>query len=304
MRYRYYTADVFTDRIFGGNPLAVFPDARGVPEARMQQVAREFNISETVFVLPPESGAHTRRLRIFTPAAELPFAGHPTVGCAYVLAAIGDVQLAGEETRIVFEEGAGPVPVSIRAAAGRPVFTQLTAPRPPEAGPPPPALADIAAALSLPVADLAGGDWAPQAFSCGNPFLFVPLRDRGVLARARIDHAKWAERIASYWASSLFIFSRDPERPGADVRARMYPPALGIAEDSATVSAAAAITGYLAARAGTRDGMLRWVIEQGVEMGRPSVLEVEADVRAGKVVAARVGGASVLVTEGTMEIPA
>src|SRR5215218_8695825 len=127
MRYRFLTADVFTDRPFGGNPLAVFPDGQGLSDDTMQRVARELSLSETVFVLPPDDPGHTRRLRIFTPAVELPFAGHPTVGTAIALAAIGEIPLIGDETRIVFEEGVGPVPVTIRAEGGAPVFAQLWA---------------------------------------------------------------------------------------------------------------------------------------------------------------------------------
>jgi trans-2,3-dihydro-3-hydroxyanthranilate isomerase len=139
MRYRFVIADVFTDQPFGGNPLAVLPDARGLDDALMQKIAREFNLSETVFVLPPEAPAHTRRLRIFTPATEVPFAGHPTVGTALVLARLGEVPLQGATTRIVFEEGAGPVPVTITAAHGQAAFAQLSAPQAPEllAGRPP-----------------------------------------------------------------------------------------------------------------------------------------------------------------------
>ncbi len=119
--FSYYTADVFTDQVFGGNPLAVLPDARGLDTRSMQLIAREFNYSESVFVLPPDDPAHTRRLRIFTPASEMPFAGHPTVGTAFVLAAAGELPLTGDLTRIVFEEGVGPVPVAIRARDGKPV---------------------------------------------------------------------------------------------------------------------------------------------------------------------------------------
>lgn len=125
MKYRFYTADVFTDQIFGGNPLAVLPESQGLTTQQMQQIAREFNFSETVFVLPPEDARHTRKLRIFTPGVELPFAGHPTVGTAYILAAIGAIPLTGELTQIVFEEGVGPVPVSIQAEAGQPVSAFL-----------------------------------------------------------------------------------------------------------------------------------------------------------------------------------
>src|SRR5262249_10099389 len=177
MRRRFLTADVFTDSLFGGNQLAVIPDGRGIPTQRMQQAAREFNYSETVFVLPAESSRNTRRLRIFTPGAEIPFAGHPTIGTAFVLASIGEIPLQGEWTRIVFEEGAGRVPVRIRAASGRPVFPQLIAPRSPEFGPPPPARADLAAMLGLEAADLLDEPRGPQGVSCGLPFLILPLKN-------------------------------------------------------------------------------------------------------------------------------
>lgn len=301
-RYAFYTADVFTHRRFGGNPLAVLPDARGLTAESMRAIAREFNYSETVFVLPPDNPAHTRRLRIFTPSAEMPFAGHPTVGTAFILASIGEIALDGDMTRIVFEEGVGPVPVSIRAEGGKPVFSQLTAARLPEFGPPPPLAADLAGALSLDPADLLEGEYAPQAVSCGVPFLFVPLRDRAALARVRVNPERYSRLLGNWWAKESFLFCFDPELPGSDLRARMFAPALGIAEDPATGAAATALAGYLGARAAQSSGMLRWVVEQGFEMGRPSLLEVEADLRDGQVSEIRVGGASVMVSQGTMEL--
>lgn len=303
MRYRFYTADVFTDRPFGGNPLAVFPEGRGLDPAQMRRVAREFNMSETVFVFPAEASGHACRLRIFTPGVELPFAGHPTLGAAHVLASIGKIPLDGRVTNVVFEEGVGPVPVSIHADEGRPVFAKLTAPRLPEFGPPPPALDEIARTLSLEVSDLWGGAGGPQAVSCGVPFLFVPLRDRGALGRARVNRDLWARFIATTWAPHLFVFTYDPELSGSDLRARMFAPAMGIEEDPATGSAATALGGYLGVRHATTDGILHWKVEQGFEMGRPSMLHVEVEKVKGEIVSIRVGGAAVLVSEGTMEIP-
>ena len=304
MRYQFYTADVFTDRPFGGNQLAVFPDARGLDVRQMQLVTREFNLSETVFVFPPENPAHTRRLRIFTPGMEVPFAGHPTVGTAYILAAIGAILLDAEVTRIVFEEGVGPVGVAIRAREGRPVFAQLSAAMLPEFGPPPPPPEAIATLLSLDVSDLLAGADAPQAISCGMPFFFIPVRDRAAIRRIRVDRAQWERQFASFWAPQIYVFTYDAELDGSNVHARMFAPALDIAEDPATGAAATALAGYLATRDATRDGTLRWIVEQGFEMGRPSILEVEADKQAGRITAIRVGGAAVLVSEGAMEIPA
>ncbi len=303
MRYRFYTADVFTDRIFGGNPLAVFPQGEGLGTAQMHQIAREFNLSETVFVFPAERPGHTRRLRIFTPGAELPFAGHPTIGAAHILASIGEIVLQEAVTRVVFEEGIGPVPVSIHAEDGRPVFATLTAAQLPEFGSAPPSVDMIAATLSLEVSDLLMGENGPQAVSCGLPFLFVPVRDRRAIGRARLNRDAWQRFIAPYWAPHLYVFTYDPALRGSDLRARMFAPALEIEEDPATGAAATALGGYLGVRDSRSDGTLHWKVEQGFEMGRPSILHVEAEKAKGQIVLIRVGGAAVLVSEGTMEVP-
>lgn len=301
-RYRFVTCDVFTSVPFGGNQLAVFPDARGIPEHRLLDVTREFNYSETTFVFPPVDPAHARRVRIFTPGGEVPFAGHPTVGTAHALAETGEIALNGDVTRIVLEEGVGPVPVVIRAEAGRPVFAQLSVAKLPEVGPPPPSRDDLARVLGLEVDDLLGGEWSPQSLSCGLPFLFVPLHDRNAVARARIRMDAWEATLRDAPVSEIMVFAPGGERPGTDYRARMFAPGLSVPEDPATGSACAALGGYLAARDPRRQGTLHWIVEQGFEMGRPSMLEVEADVVRGTVTAVRVGGATVLVSDGTMAI--
>lgn len=300
--YRYLTADVFTSSRFGGNPLAVLPDAEGLTSEEMLAITREFNYSETAFVFPPDDPANTRRVRIFTPGGELPFAGHPTVGTAFVLAATGEIELPQAETRIVLEEGVGPVPVLIRGEGGRPVFSQLTSPRLPEVVAPLPPVEDLAAMLSLAPDDFAGGDYPPEGVSCGNPFAFVPLRDRGAVARARLRLEVWEEVLASHPAHMVMVFTHGAEEPGHDLRARMFGPGVGVPEDPATGSACVALGGYLGSRDPARDGTLRWVVEQGYEMGRPSVLEVECDKSGGAITAVRVGGASVMVCEGTIRV--
>ena len=298
----FVTADVFTGTRFGGNQLAVIPDARGISDDDMQAITREFNFSETTFVLPPTDPTFSRRVRIFTPGKELPFAGHPTVGTAHVLAALGEIPLTGDETRIIFEEGVGPVPVLIRSVDGRPVFAQLQAAKLPEIGPPPPSRAVLAEMLSLDKNDLPGGDFAPQAISCGVPFLIVPLRDRRAVSKAKLRLDRWEQTLASYWAPEIFIFAREAERPGSQIRARMFGPGVAVMEDPATGSAAVSLAGYLAARDPLRDGTLTWVIEQGFEMGRPSILHAEADKANGAVTALRVGGETVIVSRGTLEL--
>ncbi len=301
-RYRYYTADVFTDTPFGGNQLAVFPDARNIPERRLQDVAREFNFSETTFVYPAETQEGTRRVRIFTPGAELPFAGHPTIGTAHVLAAIGELVSSTSELRIVLDEPVGPVPVTITLREGRPVFAQLSVAKLPELGPPAPGREALAHVLGLELDDFLPDPWIPQGYSCGLPFLFVPVRNRAAVARAQLRLDAWERTLKGTWASEIHLFARDAERPGSDLRARVFVPGLSVPEDPATGSANAALAGYLAARDTRRDGTLRWRVEQGFEMGRPSILDVEADLRDGMVTAVRVGGSSVLVCDGTMEI--
>ena len=303
MLYHFYTADVFTDRIFGGNQLAVFPQAQGLAPQQMQQVAREFNFSETVFVFPPQMPNNDRRLRIFTPASEIPFAGHPTVGTAHILTAIGEIPLQGELTQIVFEEGVGQVPVKVRAREGKPVYAELTAAQLPEFGPQPPSTVELATMLSLETSDLLNGDNFPQAVSCGIPFLFIPLRNRNALARIQLNRELWKQLLHSYWAPSVYVFSCEGElNSSQQIRSRMFAPALGVDEDPATGSAATALAGYLGIRNQQADGTLKWVIEQGVEMGRPSTLQLEADKENGEIKQIRVGGASVIVSEGKFNL--
>jgi trans-2,3-dihydro-3-hydroxyanthranilate isomerase len=300
VKLNFVTADVFTDRVFGGNPLAVILDGRGVSGALMQRIAREFNLSETVFVLPPDDPAHTRRVRIFTPVQELPFAGHPTVGTALVLAELGLVPLAGGLTRIILEEDAGPVPVTIRADRGRPVAAELEAPQAPEIrdGPEPSALA---AMLGLAPSDLVTAHGLPAGVSCGVPFTIVEVTDRGALARARLDRSLWEGLLGDGFGKSVLVVTRDAPA-GYDLQARMYAAYAGIDEDPATGSAAAALGGFLGSRPGLADGIHRWLMAQGIEMGRPSRLEITAERQNGELRAVRVAGAAVRVMAGTLTL--
>lgn len=299
--YRFVTADVFTSKRFGGNQLAVLPDARGLSDEQMLAITREFNYSESTFVFPPDNAANTRRVRIFTPGGEVPFAGHPTVGTAFALAAIGDVALTGPTTRVVLEENVGPVPVIITSTNGQPTFCQFSVAKLPEVGPPLPSRGDLARCLSIDEADVLSDGWSPQIVSCGLEFAFVRVRDRGVVARSRMHLESWERHLANTLGQAVMIFAMDAEEPGHDVRARMFAPGFGVPEDPATGSACAALGGYLAARS-KEDGTQRWIVEQGYEMGRPSLIDVEADRSGGTISAVRVGGASVLVSEGRITV--
>jgi len=300
MTLRFCTLDVFTDHRFGGNPLAVFCDVPELPTEFMQKIAREFNLSETVFLLRPREPGAPWRLRIFTPGRELPFAGHPTIGAAHVLIEEALVKVSGTSGSFALEEGVGRIPIQARRQSDGHWFIQLTTAKlPEEAGPAPP-LATVAKLLGIGTSDLLDGVDCPQFFSCGVPFLFVPVRSRAVLGKMAVDVAESRKLQAQAGASQVFAFCYQPEREGSDLRARMFAQEFGIVEDPATGSAVAALAGYLARRAATQEGTRHWVIEQGFEMGRPSILHLEVDFAQGAVKAVRVGGTAVRMSEGVL----
>ncbi|MEO7999220.1 MAG: PhzF family phenazine biosynthesis protein, partial [Gemmatimonadaceae bacterium] len=304
------TADVFTSAPFSGNQLAVVFGADALPTETLQNIAIEFNYSETVFVFPARSSAETRHVRIFTPGGELQFAGHPTIGTAHALVATGEVKANGNEVTVVLGEGVGPVPVRVTLENGVPVSAQLTTAILPEERPTSLSLETLAEMLSLSPNDLMGGDYAPASVSVGLPFLLVPVRTIDAVKRARIVNDVWQKNLKGEWASEPMVFavSRDPNDAalpshvrGCDVRARVFVPGLSIPEDPATGSANACLAGYLAKRT-PRDGKLRWEVAQGVEMGRASRLLIEAEKSGGELTAVRVAGSTVLMTEGTMTL--
>ena len=303
MTYLFYTVDVFTDTIFGGNQLAVFPNAEGLSSEIMQKIAAEFNFSETVFILPPTVINANKKLRIFTPTQELPFAGHPTLGAAYILVITDNLMNKNYDCNIIFEEGVGLVPIKIKFKNKQPIYTELTSPQLPEFSNEAPSIQELASILGLKPEDFRQDNYTPQAVSCGLPFLFVPLYNRDALKRIKLNSDRWQQILGNSWASSLYVFCFDPENEGSNIRARMFAPGLGVTEDPATGSAATAFGGYLGIRETENNGIFHWRIEQGFEMGRPSLIEVKTEKIEGKINRICVGGCSVLVTKGTMEIP-
>jgi trans-2,3-dihydro-3-hydroxyanthranilate isomerase len=294
MRRRYFTLDVFTAQRFAGNPLAVVLDASGLETAAMQTIAREFNLPETVFVFQPDE--HRARVRIFTPARELPFAGHPTVGTAVLLAHLD----GGNGPRdIVLAENVGPVTCQVqpKGEGGQATFA---IPKLPQRLGPVRDVAKLAAALSLEASDLGCENFAAENWTAGNPFTFVPVRGLDAMARARPDMAHWGETFGPGGPPGAFLFCREVADPAHAYHARMFAPAMGIVEDPATGSAVAAFAGVLAA-SGLRDGRHDFVIEQGYEMGRPSLLRLSLTLRGGVLEAALVGGDAVIVSEGAIE---
>ena len=295
----FHTLDVFTEQAYAGNPLAVVLDADALGTAQMQRIASEFNLSETVFVCAPRTPGALATARIFTPARELPFAGHPTVGIACLLAELGLVPAGAP--RLVLDEGVGAVAVELRREAGKPWFAQLTTAVAPETRPWDGDPAELAAVLGLEADALHLAGERPRQASCGNPFLLVPLRQPELLSSIAFDVQRGRALLAGQWGHAYYVYARGYE---GELRARMFAPDLGVAEDPATGSAAVALAGALALEAPEPDADLRWTLHQGVEMGRPSQLYAEASKRGGRVVAVRVGGYAVRVTEGRMHVPA
>lgn len=300
MQRRYVTVDVFTDRAFGGNPLAVVLDASGLSTAQMQAIAREFNYSETTFVLPPRDPANDAQVRIFTVNREIPFAGHPNVGTAFVLA----TQAAKPPARLLFEEVAGLVPVEIVTEQGRVVSTEFTAPQPLKRMSHL-AIEQAAACLSLSANDVRTDRHPPQVISVGLSFLAVEVASREALRRARPDAAAFAKAFPLDGSDAVYFYTRDVpanEKP-CELQARMFHPgASGLSEDPATGSATAATAALLADLDGAGDGELRLRIGQGVDMGRPSLLLTRVRKQLGKVASIHVGGRSVKMMEGTFDL--
>jgi trans-2,3-dihydro-3-hydroxyanthranilate isomerase len=299
MQRRYITVDVFTDRAFGGNPLAVVLDAGGLSTAQMQAIASEFNYSETTFVLPPRDPAHDARVRIFTVNNEIPFAGHPNVGTAFVLA----VGLEKPPARLKFEEGAGLVPVEILNGQGSVVGAELTAPQPLRRLAAFSA-AQAAACVGLSAADIATDRHSPHVVSVGLPFLVAELASREALRRARPDAAAFARTFPCEGSDAIYLYTRDvPAAEACDLQARMFHPgASGLSEDPATGSATVAAAALLAALASERDGEMKLRVGQGVDMGRPSLLLTRVRKENGAVVSAHVGGRCVQMMEGTFRL--
>jgi len=288
---RYHVLDVFTDRPFGGNPLAVVLGADALSGGRMQRIAREFNLSETVFLLPPSNSEAAFRVRIFTPTEELPFAGHPVVGAACTLTQLGIVP-PGNRVSFGFETGAGLVPVLIRNEGDVP-YAELTAPQAPMLGAAVADLEAVARVLGVEADAIGFQDEEPVVASCGLPMLLVPLRSPELLAGIGEERPGLRALLDGAAARGLYVYARGYE---GELRARMF--STLVSEDPATGSAAAALAGRLGLASQKKNESLSWTIVQGAEMGRPSTLQTHVDRVDGSVVAVRVGGHAVQVMEG------
>ncbi|MDB5595640.1 MAG: phenazine biosynthesis protein PhzF [Hyphomicrobiales bacterium] len=303
MGRKFYTLDVFTDQALAGNPLAVVRECEGLDTARMQQIAREFNLSETVFLLPPRDPVNTARLRIFTPTHELPFAGHPTVGAAVLIGELDAPQmLAREDLLIVLEEEIGTITCTVRHMRGRAARASFTLPRLPSSAGTPGDARTVAAALGLDEADLGFSNHVPTMFSAGNAFTFVPLASMEAMSRVQPHSSAWEAAFSAMERPAVFLYTNEVARSGSDVHARMFAGGRGIAEDPATGSAVAAFAGVVMQFERPEDGSHMLAIEQGFEMGRPSLITLGLEVDGGFLVEASVGGCAVIVQQGVINL--
>jgi trans-2,3-dihydro-3-hydroxyanthranilate isomerase len=296
MSHDFVLVDVFSKKPFGGNQLAVFPNATGLSATQMQSIAREFNFAETTFVLPPEQAGHTRRLRIFSPGSEMPFAGHPTVGTAAVLAHLGAVPSVDGQTDVVFGEQVGPVQVRVTNAGGR-LYSQLRLEAELERPDWVPDRGGVARTLGLPD-DAVSECWFG---SVGLRFCFAHVHTPKQVDAAVLDKQAWAATLKGSWAELLFFFSGDLRNNGS-MYARMFAPGIGVDEDPATGSACAALVGYLAHRDPHPDITVALSVLQGVKIGRRSEISAGAQMKQGRLQHVTVGGTVTVTGTGTMTV--
>ena len=297
----YEILDVFTDTPLSGNPLAVVHDADALGSERMQAIAGEFNLSETVFLVAAEAPGHSARARIFTPRAEIPFAGHPTVGAAIAIARRAAAGAPDVSRMVTLEEGIGTVRCVVRGSDTEAAFAEFDLPRLPavlDAAPPPDR---VAAALGLAGHEVGFGHFPVAVADAGLPFVCVPVNGLAAIRKARPAVERWEETFAPDH-DAVYLFTAETERPGASYHARMFAPTHGIMEDPATGSAVAALGGVLARFGALVEGPHEVLVEQGIEIGRPSLVRLELEVADEGIHAARLGGHAVRVAEGTLRV--
>lgn len=305
MKRRFYTLDVFTERQLAGNPLAVVLDCDGLDTAAMLAIAREFNLSETVFVSPPADPVNTAAVRIFTPGGELPFAGHPTVGTGVLLAQLEAPEMASASGGIVvaLEEKIGVVKVEVSMRRGRAARGIFKVPKLSEPMAWVPDMELVARATGLDPLDIGFGAHALSCWSAGVPFVMCPVKGLEVIRRTRVaDIEAWRQAFAFNGKGAVFFYTEETENAQHHVHARMFGPLLGVTEDPATGSAAAAFAGPAVIFERPGDGWHQLVIEQGYEMGRPSEIVLDVEVTGGRLSDARIGGGAVVVAQGVLDI--
>jgi trans-2,3-dihydro-3-hydroxyanthranilate isomerase len=301
-KLHYQLVDVFTDRAFGGNQLAVFPDAGEFPVHLMQAIARELNLSETTFVTPAADGVHDFRVRIFTPLAELPMAGHPTVGTAYVLTRAGLIARSETETKVKFEEGVGTIPVAVKFKDGAPDWIEMQQLLP-VFGPRLTEVEAIAEMLSLDAEAIKATGLPVEVISCGVPFLYVPLKNLETIRKARFRMDVWERELRDSIPPEVFLFTEEVETSGSHVHSRMFAPALGVTEDPATGAASGPLGCYLVRHKVVPEApRVEIISEQGFEMNRPSFIKIGIEQSAGDITRVTVSGQCRFMGGGYFEL--
>jgi trans-2,3-dihydro-3-hydroxyanthranilate isomerase len=299
MQLNFVTVDVFTDQQFGGNPLAVVLNGHGLTTEQMQSIAAEFNLAETTFVLPPK-GPHTAEVRIFTPRAELPFAGHPNIGTAFVLATLGTSYGSVISDPLVFEEKAGLVKLDLIRNGTLIIGARLAAPQPLVRSEDI-ALDVVATACSIGVSDIETANHPPCICSSGVPVVLAELKTRSALRDARAQSEIFSKHLGANRATGILLYTHG-KGDDVDIQARMFAPLYGVPEDPATGSANVTLVGLLASLRGERDLTLQLRIAQGVDMGRSSLLEATAEKRNGRITGMWIGGKCVAMMRGSLEL--
>jgi trans-2,3-dihydro-3-hydroxyanthranilate isomerase len=303
MKLTYHILDVFTERAFGGNPLAVVLEADALTVPEMQSIAREFNLSETVFVQKSQSPGHSARVRIFTPAREIPFAGHPTLGTAVLLADLRMPAVNGESDAIIaLEEEIGSVRVGIRLRAGAAAYGEFDAPKIPDEPAELTLPEEVAAALGLMQTELGFENHRPMALKGSVPFAFVPVANLDAMAKIKLNSSHWARTFTDRGVAGVYVYTRQCVRANASFHARMFAPDMGIPEDPATGSAAIGFSRIIQTYDALPDGTHKRIIEQGLEIGRPSAIQLVITVDRGKMQGVRIGGHAVRVMEGVIQV--
>ncbi|MFN8376615.1 MAG: PhzF family phenazine biosynthesis protein [Anaerolineae bacterium] len=296
----YHLVDVFTDRAFGGNQLAVFTDGRGIASETMQQLAKELNLSEITFVLPPDDPNNHYRVRIFTPATEMPMAGHPTVGTSFVLAREKLIDTSGSHVTIRLEEKVGTIPVALDLNDGLPTLIAMQQPLP-TFGSIYQNWQAIADMLSITLEDFDAA-YPLQVVSCGVPFLFVPLKTLQAVQKVRLRIDVWERALRDFETPHVFVFTRETATAEGTVHSRMFAPALGIAEDPATGAASGPLGCYLVQHKIISANPAVIISEQGFEMGRPSIIRIEIESMGGDITRVGVGGQCVYMGAGFIAV--
>ena len=303
MKRAFYTLDVFTDTPLSGNPLAVVIDCDGLDSARMQKIAGEFNLSETVFVLEPRDPVNTARIRIFTPTRELPFAGHPTIGTAVLLAQLrAPGMMLARDLGVMIEEQVGVLSCTVRQIRGQAPKASFIVPQLPHPDGVPATNALIAAALSLNIGDIGFDSHVPTVFSGGVPYTCVPVASLAAMARAKPMASGWGHAFGGNTHRSAYLYTREVVQAGSAFHTRMFFPLTTLVEDPATGSAAAAFAGVVVHFDQPEPGDHTLILEQGFEMGRPSLITLGLDVADGALASASIGGSAVIVSQGTIDL--